>query len=53
MATKLEGFSGVYVKDSHLAGKLITVKFVPLRGEYKRVDLACPIELPGLPRAGE
>lgn len=53
MATKLEGFSGVYVKDSRLAGKLITVKFVPLRGEYERVDLACPLELPGLPRAGE
>lgn len=53
MATKLEGFSGAYVKDSRLAGKLITVEFVPLRGEFARVDLACPTKLRGLPRVGQ
>lgn len=51
--TELKDFSGAYVKNSDLTGTVITVEFVALRGEYERVELACPMELPGIPPAQE
>lgn len=45
---KVLKFSGGFVKDSNVTKKLMKIEFIPLREEYKKVQLACPIELPGL-----
>lgn len=45
-------FSGGYMKDSDIVKRLIKVEFIPLRGKYVKIDLACPIEFPGIASSG-
>jgi hypothetical protein len=45
---KVVNFSGGYLKDSNITKSLIKVEFIPLIGEYQKINLTCPIEMPGL-----
>ena len=47
---KVEKFSGGYVKDSNITNSLIKVEFIPLIGDYHKINLTCPIEVQGLIR---
>lgn len=47
-ATELLGFSGGFVKNSAVLGKVITINFVPLSSAYQVVGLDCGVLLPGL-----
>lgn len=46
----LTSFSGGFVKNSDLAGKVISVEYVPLIGAYSERRLDCPVRLPGVER---
>lgn len=47
-ATDLTGFSGGYVKDSTILGKVLTVEYVPLPKLFQVLPLACGALLPGV-----
>jgi hypothetical protein len=36
------------MKDSDIAKNLIKMKFIPLIGQYHKINLDCPIEVPGI-----
>lgn len=46
-ATELVGFSGGFVKNSTLLGKVVTIEYVPLSKPFQVVALDCGVLLPG------
>ena len=51
IAAELVGFSGGFVKDSTVAGRVITVDYVPLPSNVQIVPLECGVWLPGVQAA--
>jgi hypothetical protein len=46
--TQLVGFSGAFLKNSSILGKVISVEYVPLPKAFQAVRLDCAVSLPGV-----
>lgn len=49
VATGLLSFSGGFVKNSTILGRVITIEYVPLQNSFQVVGLDCGALLPGVP----
>ena len=47
-ATQVTSFSGGFVKQSDILGKVITVEYIPFLGAYSAMKLDCAVLLPGV-----
>lgn len=45
---RLTRFTGAYVKNSAVLGKIVTVEYVPLMVAYSERTLDCAVRLPGV-----
>ncbi|MBI4588911.1 MAG: hypothetical protein HY725_08725 [Candidatus Rokubacteria bacterium] len=48
IANKVTSFSGGYVKDSQILGRVFTIEYVPLLGTFHEIQLDCAAGLPGV-----